>query len=190
MFRTLTDFISDITGGQRDTEAFGADDYRLAAAALLVHVVSIDGEMSDVERDKVKIYDRENNPVSREIVESGASAATIEKGNYRHYMQKEIFEQPVVVGDTLSSYLRTIEAKVALPDIDFDLSAVNRVTIVIRVPVSVASNDTSRRMVGISGSGSPSGCEKPSSMSSRDGASTSSVVHQPGAFSPSGPVMW
>lgn len=54
MFRTLTDFISDITGGQRDTEAFGADDYRLAAAALLVHVVSIDGEMSDVERDKVK----------------------------------------------------------------------------------------------------------------------------------------
>ncbi len=54
MFRTLTDFISDITGGQRDTEAFGPGDYRLAAAALLVHVVSIDGEMSDVERDKVK----------------------------------------------------------------------------------------------------------------------------------------
>lgn len=54
MFRTLTDFITDITGGQRDTEAFGPGDYRLAAAALLVHVVSIDGEMSDVERDKVK----------------------------------------------------------------------------------------------------------------------------------------
>lgn len=43
MFRALTDFISDITGGQRDAAAFGDDDYRLAAAALLVHVMSIDG---------------------------------------------------------------------------------------------------------------------------------------------------
>jgi glucosamine--fructose-6-phosphate aminotransferase (isomerizing) len=68
--------------------------------------------------------------VQREIVESGASAARIEKGNYRHYMQKEIFEQPIVVAQTLQSSVRPFEGKVALPDIDFDLSSVNRVTIV------------------------------------------------------------
>lgn len=50
MFRTLSDFISDITGGRRDTEAFGPDDYRLAAAALLVHVISIDGVVTETER--------------------------------------------------------------------------------------------------------------------------------------------
>jgi glucosamine--fructose-6-phosphate aminotransferase (isomerizing) len=68
--------------------------------------------------------------VEREIVESGASSAPIEKGNYRHYMQKEIFEQPVVVADTLQSYIRSFEGEVALPDIDFDLAAVDRLTIV------------------------------------------------------------
>ncbi|MGQ3671115.1 tellurite resistance TerB family protein [Xanthobacter sp. TB0136] len=54
MFRTLTSFISDITGEKRDAQAFSSSDYRLAAAALLIHVVSIDGEMSPLERDKVK----------------------------------------------------------------------------------------------------------------------------------------
>jgi len=49
MFRTLADFISDITGGQREPELFGDDDYRLAAAALLVHVMSIDGVVTEAE---------------------------------------------------------------------------------------------------------------------------------------------
>src|SRR5690606_35088732 len=69
-------------------------------------------------------------PVEREITTSGASAAAIEKGNYRHFMQKEIFEQPTVVAQTLRSYLRPVEMQVALPQIDFDISAVKRVTIV------------------------------------------------------------
>ena len=47
-----------------------------------------------------------NQPVTREIRASGASAAAVEKGNYRHFMQKEIFEQPTVVAQTLASYLR------------------------------------------------------------------------------------
>jgi glucosamine--fructose-6-phosphate aminotransferase (isomerizing) len=76
------------------------------------------------------IYDKDNKEVSREITTSGASAAAIEKGNYRHYMQKEIFEQPTVVAQTLHSYLRPVEQQVALPQIDFDISAIDRVTIV------------------------------------------------------------
>jgi len=103
----------------------------LALAPLTQRIAYLDeGDWVVVERGKVQIFDRDNRPVTREIVESGASALRIEKGNYRHYMQKEIFEQPVVVGDTLRSYIRPFEGKVALPDIDFDLAAVNRVTIV------------------------------------------------------------
>ena len=54
----------------------------------------------------------------------------MEKGNYRHFMQKEIFEQPTVVAQTLASYIRQSDESVALPQIDFDLSAINRITIV------------------------------------------------------------
>src|SRR3546814_5362231 len=45
-------------------------------------------------------------------------------------MQKEIFEQPTVVAQTLSSYIRPLEQTVALPQMDFDLSAIDRITIV------------------------------------------------------------
>jgi glucosamine--fructose-6-phosphate aminotransferase (isomerizing) len=54
----------------------------------------------------------------------------VEKGNYRHFMQKEIYEQPTVVAQTLRSYVRQVDESVALPQIDFDLSAIRRVTIV------------------------------------------------------------
>nr|WP_294848240.1 glutamine--fructose-6-phosphate transaminase (isomerizing) [uncultured Sphingomonas sp.] len=119
-----------LTVGYGEGENYLGSD-ALALAPLTQRIAYLDeGDWVVVERDAVQIYDRENNPVARDIVESGASAAKIEKGNYRHYMQKEIFEQPVVVGDTLRSYLRPLEGRVALPDLDFDVSAVNRVTIV------------------------------------------------------------
>ncbi|MDQ0503457.1 tellurite resistance TerB family protein [Xanthobacter agilis] len=54
MFRSLSDFIMDIAGGQREATAFGADDYRLAAAALLVHVITIDGVVTQSERSMLK----------------------------------------------------------------------------------------------------------------------------------------
>ncbi|WP_024276703.1 TerB family tellurite resistance protein [Xanthobacter sp. 126] len=54
MFRTLSDFISDITGGHREAAAFDETDYRLAAAALLVHVMSIDGAVTPEERAVLK----------------------------------------------------------------------------------------------------------------------------------------
>jgi len=89
-----------------------------------------EGDWVAVRRGSVQVYDRDNRQVEREIVDSGATSAPIEKGNYRHYMQKEIFEQPVVVAQTLQSYVRPFEGEVALPTSDLDLASVNRVTIV------------------------------------------------------------
>jgi glucosamine--fructose-6-phosphate aminotransferase (isomerizing) len=83
-----------------------------------------------VTNDGAQIYNRANEPVEREIVLSGASSARTEKGNHRHYMQKEIFEQPLVVAQTLQSYLRSYEQQVALPDMDFSFADVPRITIV------------------------------------------------------------
>ena len=119
-----------LTVGYGDGENYLGSD-ALALAPLTQKIAYLEeGDWAVVERDKIQIYDRENRPVTREIVESGASATRIEKGNYRHYMQKEIFEQPIVVAQTLQSYVRPFEGKVALPDFKFDLGKVNRVTIV------------------------------------------------------------
>ncbi len=103
----------------------------LALAALTRRIAYLDeGDWAVLTRGKVEIFDRDNKPVSRETVESGASAARIEKGNHRHFMQKEIFEQPLVVAQTLGSYIRPLEQKVALPDMDFSFAGVPRITIV------------------------------------------------------------
>ena len=119
-----------LTVGYGDGENYLGSD-ALALAPLTQKIAYLEeGDWAVVTRDSIEIFDRYNAPVSREIVESGATAQQINKGNYRHFMLKEIYEQPVVVAQTLQSYLRTLEGQVALPDIEFDLSAVNRVTIV------------------------------------------------------------
>jgi len=121
---------SPLVVGYGDGETYLGSD-ALALAPLTQKIAYLDeGDWVVVTRDGAKIFDKDNNPVTREITTSGASAAAIEKGNYRHFMQKEIFEQPTVVAQTLSSYIRQVDQTVALPQFDFDLSTINRVTIV------------------------------------------------------------
>ena len=103
----------------------------LALAPLTQQITYLDeGDWVIVTREGAQIFDKDNQPVTREVTTSGASAAAIEKGNYRHFMQKEIFEQPTVVAQTLKSYIRQLDQSVALPQFDFDLSQISRVTIV------------------------------------------------------------
>jgi glucosamine--fructose-6-phosphate aminotransferase (isomerizing) len=64
-----------------------------------------DGDIAEIMRDSVLIWDRSGNPVDRPIKESGLSADAVERGKYRHYMLKEIFEQPRAIGDTLEGRL-------------------------------------------------------------------------------------
>jgi len=136
LFRDDPDLVIGARMGAPLTVGYGDGENYLGSDAIAVapwtqRIAYLDeGDWAVVRRDSVEIFDRDNSPVEREIVESGASSAAIEKGNYRHYMQKEIFEQPVVLADTLQSYIRPFEGEVALPDIDFDLAAVDRLTIV------------------------------------------------------------
>ena len=66
--------------------------------------------------------------VKREIRQSGISGAMMGKGNHRHFMLKEIYEQPAVVGDTLQTYLDPATRSVSLPALPFDWNKVSRLT--------------------------------------------------------------
>ncbi len=121
---------SPLVVGYGDGETYLGSD-ALALAPLTQRISYLEeGDWVVVTRDGARVFDADNNPVEREIVSSGASAVAIEKGNYRHFMQKEIFEQPTVVAQTLRSYIHQVDQSVALPQIDFDLSAIKRITIV------------------------------------------------------------
>ena len=121
---------SPLVVGYGEGEMFLGSD-ALALAGLTQRIAyREEGDWVVVTRDAAAIRDASGAVVERAITTSGASAAAVEKGTYRHYMQKEIFEQPTVVAQTLRSYLRPAEGVVALPQFDFDLSAIRRVTIV------------------------------------------------------------
>ena len=66
--------------------------------------------------------------VKREIRQSGISGAMMGKGNHRHFMLKEIYEQPAVIGDTLQTYLDPATRAVSLPALPFDWNKVSRLT--------------------------------------------------------------
>ena len=121
---------SPLVVGFADGETYIGSD-ALALAPLTQQISYLEeGDWVVVTRDGATIFDAENTQVEREITTSGASAAAVEKGNYRHFMQKEIFEQPTVVAQTLGSYLHRADNSIALPQFDFDLSQIRRVTIV------------------------------------------------------------
>jgi glucosamine--fructose-6-phosphate aminotransferase (isomerizing) len=121
---------SPLVVGYGEGETYLGSD-ALALAPLTQRISYLEeGDWVVITRDGAQVYDASNHAVTREIVASGASSIAIEKGNYRHFMQKEIFEQPTVVAQTLRSYVRQVDQSVALPQIDYDLSKINRVTIV------------------------------------------------------------
>ncbi|MDB5699828.1 MAG: glmS [Sphingomonadales bacterium] len=121
---------SPLVVGYGDGETYLGSD-ALALAPLTQRISYLEeGDWVVITRDGAEVFDKDNQPVERPITISGASSLSIDKGNYRHFMLKEIYEQPIVVAQTLRSYLRPLEEQVALPQMDFDLSSVDRVVIV------------------------------------------------------------
>jgi glucosamine--fructose-6-phosphate aminotransferase (isomerizing) len=121
---------SPLVVGHGEGETYLGSD-ALALAPLTQRIAYLDeGDWVVITRDQAQVFDRGNNPVERAVTLSGVSGAMIDKGNHRHFMLKEIYEQPVVVAQTLRSYLRRIDDQVSLPIPDFDLSTIRRVSIV------------------------------------------------------------
>jgi glucosamine--fructose-6-phosphate aminotransferase (isomerizing) len=88
-----------------------------------------DGDEAVLTRERVEIHDASGATVKRSVVKSGASALLVDKGNHRHFMAKEIHEQPEVVGHTLGHYLDMASERVALPEsLPFDFRALERIS--------------------------------------------------------------
>ncbi len=121
---------SPLVVGYGEGETYLGSD-ALALAPLTQRICYLEeGDWVVITRDGAQIFDAQDNPVERPIVQSGATDVELTKGNHRHFMLKEIYEQPIVVAQTLRSYLRRLEETVSLPTEDFDLASVKRITIV------------------------------------------------------------
>jgi glucosamine--fructose-6-phosphate aminotransferase (isomerizing) len=88
-----------------------------------------EGDWAVMRRSGVTVYDRAGLPVTRPLIRSVASSLLVDKGNHRHFMAKEIHEQPDVISHTLSNYLDMASGRVNFPDLGVDLAKIPRVTI-------------------------------------------------------------
>ncbi|WP_018322477.1 glutamine--fructose-6-phosphate transaminase (isomerizing) [Bradyrhizobium sp. WSM2793] len=89
-----------------------------------------DGDWAVLTRTMCVIYSADGSVVQRETTKSGVSSLLVDKENYRHFMAKEIHEQPTVAGKTLAHYLDMAAKRVALPlTLPFDFKSIQRISI-------------------------------------------------------------
>ena len=121
---------SPLVIGLGDGENYLGSD-AMALASLSNRLIYLEeGDWAELSRDKVQVFDRSNHPVERAVSISQVAATMIDKGNHRHFMQKEIYEQPTVVAQTLGRYLDPNAGTIRLPEASFNLASVPKVTLV------------------------------------------------------------
>jgi glutamine---fructose-6-phosphate transaminase (isomerizing) len=121
---------SPLAIGYGDGEMFLGSD-ALVLAPLTRRITYLEeGDWVVVTSRTATIFDAANREVDRPIREAAAAGAVIGKGNYRHFMQKEIFEQPEVIGDTLHALINPATRTVHLPELPFALRELERVTLI------------------------------------------------------------
>ena len=107
----------------------GSDAIALAPFTNSVSYLE-EGDWVIVRRARTELRGADGEPVHRPILKSTASASFVEKGNHRHFMAKEIHEQPEVVGRTLARYIDMASGKIPLPkNLPFDWRALKRISI-------------------------------------------------------------
>ncbi len=115
---------------------YGEGEMYLGSDALAIGPLSnricylAEGDWVELTHGGAVIHDESGAVVQREIKLAKLVGGLIEKGNYRHFMQKEIYEQPAVIGDTLGTYYNPLSRAVVMPPMPFDIATVPKITIV------------------------------------------------------------
>ncbi len=115
--------------GFGDDEMFLGSD-ALALAPLTRRIAYLrDGDWTVVDRQGAAFFDLDGNTVDREVKLTRLTGAAIGKGNYRHFMEKELHEHPAVIGDTLHRMVHPATRAVSLPtSLGIDFAALPRIT--------------------------------------------------------------
>ena len=115
-------------GFGEDAMYLGSDALALAPLTRRIAYLE-DGDWAVVSRDGATFFDAAGQQVAREVRRTAVSGAAVGRGNYRHFMEKELHEHPAVLGDTLRQMLNPASRAVVLPDLPFDLAAIPSLTV-------------------------------------------------------------
>lgn len=118
-----------LIAAQGDDVGFLASDVMAITGEARSVIYLEEGDAAIVRPRGITVYDGDGQLAARQVVPAATSAILAEKGNHRHFMQKEIYEQPEVVGRTISAYVDAVSGQVR-ERADFDFSALSRLLII------------------------------------------------------------
>ncbi|HEX2446740.1 MAG TPA: glutamine--fructose-6-phosphate transaminase (isomerizing) [Methyloceanibacter sp.] len=120
---------SPLAIGYGEGEMFvGSDAIALAPFTDAIAYLE-DGDWAVMTRKGIAIRDRNGKAVERAVTRSLATALLVDKGNHRHFMAKEIHEQPEVIGHTLAGYVDLATNRVDIPQLPFDFAKITRLSL-------------------------------------------------------------
>ena len=121
---------SPLAIGSANNENFiGSDTYSLSAYSDNITYLK-DGDVAEIENNSYRIFDHSNSLVEREKQSIVESVTLSEKGIFKHFMSKEIHEQPEVIAKSLSNYIDLDNGVLNIPSLPYDLSTITNVTLV------------------------------------------------------------
>ncbi len=121
---------SPLAVGHGEGEMFVGSD-AIALAPLTSEITYLEeGDRAVVTRNSLEIFDAEGRRANRQMRKISIDTSQIEKGGHKHFMAKEIAEQPTVIGDAISHYLSDSGDRIALPAETPDFAGIERITMV------------------------------------------------------------
>lgn len=118
-----------VIGIGKDQNFIASDFYALADYTNKIIILE-DEEFALISKNKIEIFDKEQKPINREPRIMESQKTSIGKDGFEHFMLKEIYEQPRVMEETIQGYLNLTDSSIHLPNFNFDLKKINKITII------------------------------------------------------------
>ncbi len=116
-------------GVSKDSTYLGSDSLALAPFTQKI-IFMEEGDSVLIDKKKIELLDKNFKSVSRKISLSSFTGSNFEKGNFNHFMQKEIFEQPLVIGDSLSRFLDPIKKAINIFDLNINWKKLEKIELI------------------------------------------------------------
>ena len=111
------------------TTFLGSDSLALAPFTQKI-IFMEEGDSVIIEGKKFEVFDKNFKKVKRNVTISSFKGSNLEKGNFNHFMQKEIFEQPLIIGDSLTRFIDPIKKKISIPDLNINWKDLTKIDLI------------------------------------------------------------
>ena len=116
-------------GYAKDENYIGSDSYALKSMTNKISYLK-DGELCVLTKDQVSFYDETLKKVNKKIHTMSENETTIDKGEYKHFMLKEIFEQPVTIKNCISEYVDSLKKDINIYNFPIEPNEINKIILI------------------------------------------------------------